>query len=187
MNPNGNSLALLAVKSVCMLGKVHQLIWQWPIVGEQEVGDSNQLVLAKISCPGRGDPILVHSPWYSWWWQVGGGGGHSMLSIKNTCRNLTYWACVCRCRCSPSVLMMIDSSQRLSGNTKTKTVMEGQCQRPALTRWVRTVDQGSRAIAKLSLCFTLVHSGVLFIFYFFYIFPWICYMSFLKNDKGQAW
>lgn len=56
MNPNRNNLPLLALESGCMLGKVHQLIWQWPIDGEIEVGDSNQLVLTKISCPGGGDP-----------------------------------------------------------------------------------------------------------------------------------
>lgn len=85
MNPNRNNLPLWVVESSCVLGKVHQLIWQWPIAGELEVGDSNQLLLTKISCPGGGDPywFTAHDIPDDDKWRVGcWGGSHSMPSIK---------------------------------------------------------------------------------------------------------
>lgn len=55
------------------------------MAGELEVGDSNQLVLTKISCLGGGDPYwftahdIPDDDKFVW---LSGGGSHSLPSIK---------------------------------------------------------------------------------------------------------
>lgn len=140
------------MESGCVLGKVHQLIWQWPIAGELEVGDSNQLVLTKISCLGGGDPYwftahdIPDDDKFVW---LSGGGSHSLPSIKKKKKKTLVgsaetWGIVhTRVGAAapfPSVLLMIDWSQRFSGKTKMKAVMGGQRQQPVLARWVRAPE-----------------------------------------------
>lgn len=181
MNPNRDSLALLAVESVCMLGKLHQLIWQWPIAGELEVGDSNQLVLAKISCPGGGDPywLTAHDiPDDDKW---GEGWTFDAVNKKNTCGNLMCRARVCRCRCSSSFCADDDwLVPKIEWKHKNEGCNGRLVSAACVNTWVRTVDPGTQESRgrgtqglswrtdKSSLCFTVIHSCCS-VYYSFYI------------------
>lgn len=132
ITPNRHELPLMAEESGCMLGKAHQLIWQWPIAGELEVGASNQLVLTKISCPGGGDPywFTAHDiPDDDKW----GGNTQSMPSMKEHLATLQkpvaerapvrVWQVLSFLFCSD----WRSCPNKFGGEIKTKAVMSGQC------------------------------------------------------------
>lgn len=168
ITPNRHELPLLAEESGCMLGKVHQLIWQWPIAGELEVGDSNQLVLTKISCPGGGDPywFTAHDiPDDDKW----GGNTQSMPSMKEhlaTLQKPVAERAPARVWQVLSFLLCNDWRSYPNKLLIRNAVMSGQCRRARsdvcisepvtlwmqeVAAWVNTLGQGcGRGIQSLS-------------------------------------
>lgn len=147
ITPNRHELPLLAEESGCMLGKVHQLIWQWPIAGELEVGVSNQLVLTKISCPGGGDPywFTAHDiPDDDKW----GGNTQSMPSMKEHLATLQKPVAKRAPVCVWQVLSFLSAGpfRRLHQWTH-DPVAAGAGSTLGSTRWVRAVEEESRALA----------------------------------------